>query len=886
MKKLLISLTLLFSFSSAFALEPEFEERYKDHGIENGKVQGFNFTFSPENRTLHNLYKLNPQLTNDKVVAKGIVDKNDSLDNAYSDEARRVVYNEAGKINKISNSSHYLLIIICLIFFIIACKACTIEKMQQKQFRNSWIFSMCFASIMMYPNLYGGHTTIFQSLIYDVKFASMYVVNSFNSSALSELQNGNVQTVKTDYKEAAERTVSEHYVSAVVNNALSCIQSDKYHNRIFNTDTLYTCDERYVHLNDSSITHYQPVEIYDTKFDGIALHESGLLTLHYTTLDKSVADKIKPTVIEPVNSISELSKWNSYADEMKENKVSAELVKAAAFYFFNNSELNIFKQRYTKDFITQLETAQFIEARACEYEQERKYDSRKALESGKIDRNYCLIKNGNQITVTADSGNVEKADALTEALVNEIYEFRLEINRQFWSALQYKDVNERLFKVLHKGFDEYVMNSTALKNDKISDNHYMYMLNNNISYTYSGRDSFIDDSKLTTRKNSQDVLLFNEAYAEVIGSLSTQPENMSDVDFSAMSTDYIANKSLTDKNASSITTIGGIFSSIKTEVYRSFNYEPNCNLAKCLWTATDPKIGFVNLGRGLINTAAKMKSASVLVQFLATKEVHKTAKANVKNNKGMISKAVQFTKAAKNGVQSMANALVNMFSITDLLIIPLFLVGGFLAYVVPSLEPMMYMFLDNLINISFVVSYLFSWLLLARFFNYNDENNWRYIAISFFSIFGTIFFLPILNALIFLISTEVSGFFTNAANILVLKALMVNSEGSGIFVTLLSIIALFFYLVMSGWSITTLILKTLFGLALSFLERNKLHGDFFNMAEELLHRIDTALAIVCPAMWIYMLVRRPSDSAKNGAESRFKRMAKQMMKKPAQAATK
>lgn len=886
MKKLLISLTFLLSFSSAFALEPEFEERYKDHGIENGKVQGFNFTFSPENRTLHNLYKLNPELTDDKAKAKGIIDKNDSMDNAYSDEARRVVKNEADKIKKVSNSSHYLLTVVSLIFFYFGCKACVIEQMEQKPFRNSWIFSMCFASIMMYPNLYGGHTTIFQSLIYDVKIASMYVVNFLNSSALSELQNGNVQTVKTDYKEAAERVVSEHYVSAVVNNALSCIQSDKYHNRIFNTDTLYTCDERYVHLNDSSITHYQPTEIYDTKFDGIALHESGLLTLHYTTLDKSVADKIKPTVIEPVHSISELSKWNYYADEMKKNKVSAELVKAAAFYFFNNSELNIFKQRYTKDFISQLETAQFIEARACEFEQERKYDSRKALESGKMDRNYCLIKNGNQITVTADSGNVEKADALTEALVNEIYEFRLEVNRQFWSALQYNDVNERLFKVLHKGFDEYVMNSTALKNDKISDNHYMYMLNNNISYTYAGRDSFIDDSKLTTRKNSQDVLLFNDAYAEIIGSLSTQPENMSDVDFSAMSTDYIANKSLTDKNASSISTIAGIFSSIKTEYYRSFKYDPNCTLAKCLTTSEDPKIAYQKLGQAMINIAVQLKSASLAVQFLATKEVHKTAKANVKNNKGMIKKAVEFTKAAKNGVQSMANALVNMFSITDVMIAPLLVVGGFLAYVVPSLEPMMYMFLDNLINISFVVSYLFSWLLLARFFNYNDENNWRYIAISFFSIFGTIFFLPILNALIFIISTEVSGYFITAANLLTLKAFTINAEGSGIFVGMLHVIAFMFYIVTSGWSITTLILKTLFGLALGFLERNRLHGDFFNMAEELLHRIDTALAIVCPAMWIYMLVRRPSDSAKNGAENRFKRMAKQMMKKPAQAATK
>lgn len=886
MKKLLISLTLLLSFSSAFALEPEFEERYKDHGIENGKVQGFNFTFSPENRTLHNLYKLNPDLTNDKVIAKGIVDKNDSLDNAYSDEARRVVYNEAEKIKKISNFSHYLMIFVCVVFFCFGFKACLIEQMQQKPFRSSWIAGMMFATVMIFPNLYGGHTTIFQSLIYDIKFASMYVVNFFNSSALSELQNGNVQTVKTDYKEAAERVVSEHYVSAVVNNALSCIQSDKYHNRIFNTDTLYTCDERYVHLNDSSITHYLPVGIYDTKFDGIALHESGLLTLHYTTLDKSVADKIKPTVIEPVNSIGELSKWNSYADEMKKNKVSAEIMKAAAFYFFNNSELNIFKQRYTKDFISQLETAQFIEARACEFEQERKYDSRKALESGKMDRNYCLIKNGNQITVTADSGNVEKADALTEALVNEIYEFRLEVNRQFWSALQYNDVNERLFKVLHKGFDEYVMNSTALKNDKISDNHYMYMLNNNISYTYAGRDSFIDDSKLTTRKNSQDVLLLNDAYAEIIGSLSTQPENMSDVDFSAMSTDYIANKSLTDKNASSITTIAGIFSSIKTEYYRSFKYDPNCTLSKCLTTSEDPKIAYQKLGQAMINIAVQLKSASLAVQFLATKEVHKTAKANVKNNKGMIKKAVEFTKAAKNGVQSMANALVNMFSITDVMIAPLLIVGGFLAYIVPSLEPMMYMFLDNLINISFVVSYLFSWLLLARFFNYNDENNWRYIAISFFSIFGTVFFLPILNALIFIISTEVSGYFITAANLLTLKAFTINAEGSGIFVGILHVIAFMFYIVTSGWSITTLILKTLFGLALQFLERNRLHSDFFNMAEELLHRIDTALAIVCPAMWIYMLVRRPSESAKNGTENRFKRIAKQMMKKPAQAATK
>ncbi|PBN41133.1 hypothetical protein, partial [Sphingobium sp. D43FB] len=198
---------------------------------------------------------------------------------------------------------------------------------------------------------------------------------------------------------------------------------------------------------------------------------------------------------------------------------------------------------------------------------------------------------------------------------NKQEQIRIAVSQSFYESLQNPDTDRILTEALHRGSKFYFTNYVKIKELKNTDNMLAYLLNNNIQYTATGKNSFIDDSAVSSRMDSSDLLDLGDAYSEIIAIYDAKPKSTTDVDFSEMTKDYLFNTSKTNSSSSVGDTISSVVSGIAKDYQKLYKLDGKCE-DDCIDNMQDSAVTTTQLGAKLINAGAMIKGAQYALAFI------------------------------------------------------------------------------------------------------------------------------------------------------------------------------------------------------------------------------------------------------------------------------
>lgn len=853
--RLIIALLLLLSFSSAFAgqveFEKEFVDRYKDKGIQNGKIIGLNHELHPFNSALHRIFEFNPALVDDIARAKGIIEKDDSLYNAHNLEKRRVIENRAKPLNNIKRIILYT--VSTLAIFLGIASLCIYGYRRATHSDNVpsikiFATAVVLAILLNNPYSYKGNGSITEALFIHAYLFTYQTIQANYTNVISYIQNGEVQTEFSEYKGASEHIAAYVTNSNLYNYSMKYLQSDKFFHRNFDPTDVYASPERYVHVNDKSIEFYMEPQTHNFKVRNLALHKGGSINLHYAEIPDVLSDKIKPLTIVAGNNLNDLGLWKNYETKLKENtSIKEQDIKALSYIFHNNTLLNHFKNEIPRLFIKQLKTAEFTESYKCESLSERRFDARKSLEKGYYEHNYCLVKDNGSIKLAASSGNKDNAIANFKEINDEIQLIRLEANKSMWHSFQFSKQNERLIEAAQRGHIFFLNNYAEIIRSKTPDAQFYKLINSNMSFTAFGTDFFIDDESMPVRKNDNNIINFADVFQEIVSSIPISQRDLINVDMAELQKTVITNNSNVADPKNNLSTIWEIISNIVLDIDKTYFYDGACK-SDCLIRDIDTLSSAQKLGYSFISLANDIIMTNIALNFLSSKDTVKNAKASAKNDKGMLKKAYQIGKKISNLGSNLINGLANIFAPLSLLAVALYIVGFILTIIVPHILPSIALIADALIYYLTICIITFSPLLMLRMFILNDENNWKYFFLAVKAAFATIFLFPIIISTALILSTPVTNTVIEIGIATSYDLFRMTMETANIGEMIAYGFLLICWVVLLPYASIMLVMKMLVNLSLSLMRLLGLHTELFDKVYNWLNWLDNALSIVFPLL--------------------------------------
>jgi len=858
MKKFLMAILLLFStfsFAEQKPFEPAFVERYKNQGHEDGQIIGYNSQISAFNYYVHKLFKLSPELADRMAKVYNVIDEKDSLGNAYSPEALRVIKEKHSIISKIFVVSTYILSLLMLLYFILSLIDVIKESLAKKLTISAlfWLL-MSITGVAVTLPVFDGGTNTFQLLIYKTAFWRLEISQTGLSTNLADEQVGQFNITKDDYQGKSENVIAELYTKTLHNIALQYLESSKYYFRNNDPTDIYARAEDFVHVTDNLISFYMPQSSHGYQGQSLYLFQGGSIELNFIEkLPQNTVDAIYPVVITPVDDQALIAeKASEYEAELRKNKVTEEHLKIAMFYFHNNSVLNVVKKNITEDFLAQVKAVEFTEAVACESEPERRIKAQKAISSGIYENNYCLVKSGDSIKLMNLAGNKEAAQKIITAVYEKNNSLRFTTSKSFFSTLQNTDTNNLLVDALHYGTKFYFSNYARIKYVKQTDNVLAVLLNNNMKFNAIGRDSFIDDAALHSRKNSEDILNLNDAYASVVSIYNAKPSSMMDVDLAESSKEYLTNKSnMASDNDNSGTLIEAI-KTISKEVRKIISPPADCT-DNC-YIELDNEIVNQKIGSMLINYGVMLKSTKYVLSFMDTSNDVKSSKANAKNNQTSTIKMVKTVKAMSS-LKGLVNGLIAALAPIDPIANFMIMSGIAIAILIPNIPSIAFNIIESLFFMNFIIAFIFSSLILSRFSRKNDSNNWKYIITALLGVFATIFVAPLLLEIGFYIINATNGQVINKMMLLSTKAFLDEAMKGDIWDLMANSLALIMWLFVLPYSLTMMIIRLNLAMIIATLRAMHVPTENLEKLYTVLNYIDYIIAIVCPVVLLFLMFR-------------------------------
>lgn len=862
--RIIITLFLLLTFSSAYAYEEEAVQRYKDVGLENGKIVA-DFYISPMNDTLHFFFRLKPELIDELARANGIIDKNDTLWNFYSLHEQKIYKERALIIERLSFAIFSLISLIALQLSIISALSLLLYHMAGENERNEqydkskalkWFTGSMTAVLLLFPNVYKGIDNLAVFILADSRFIGLGFEQLTLSSITSGQQRQNFILDTSEYKGASENSFANYLATNLVNNMSVYLQSEKNFHRNTHTNKLYEHPEKFIHTENEFILFYMSPNVHNYKKNTQLLYKAGSYDLTRVKLDQNTADKIYPIQIIPTTSESEIaSGWKVYEAELKKKfsdkyEDSATYIRLASFYYHYNSYVNVLEKKLVALAPTKaLKAAEFLEAYACENDKERRFDARKAVETGNFERNYCLYKNGNSIAVTAESGNLNKAITLTNEIADEIKQLLLTTNKSLYESVKFSGVEKLLIEATQRGSNYYFRNAARIKQAGMIDNQLARYLNNGVTAKIVGKGFFIDDSNLESRVNSTTPLNLDIAYQEYISNFSILPSKYADSKISKRFENYASLKSSTDEQTDSSSIYSTVMSIINT-------YEDNYNLNNItdFTEMEEPNLAAQKFGLNLQDIGVDIISVKLLLGFVSSGESAKASKAKAKNFKGMGD--ISFKDILSFGQEKIISIAQKIVSALDFIAITAIGVGIFYAYIVPYIHPILHFVSEQAILLNHTVLLLFPSLILLRLFNKNDADNWRYIKLAITSTFFSLIFMKLFIDSVFYLVSETSGYALKLALFNLYDAISINTDSSNPIDVVKSCIFFLTVAAFIQWMVYTTLFKLYFTAMLTVLRKLHINDDFLNIVLKALGFIDMLLSILCPLIWILSGVRK------------------------------
>ncbi|HIE2280359.1 TPA: hypothetical protein ACXK4S_000685 [Pseudomonas aeruginosa] len=865
--RLIIALLLLLSFSSAFASKEEFIDRYKDVGLENGEIIA-DYYVHPFNETLHFWFRLLPGPVDDLARANGIIEKDDSLWNYYTEHEQKIFKERAEEIQRV-------LFVIWMFFsyiaFSLSCiTACHLleyhlageaegnEEYDKLLFVKTLFFAMLGLCLML-PNTYNGNANLITAIGLQARFIGFGGEQFVHSGHMATHQRDQFILDTTNYEGKSENAIANYIALGILNNSLVYLQSEKEFHRNTHTNKIYEHPEKFVHVENETIQFYMTPDTHDYLRNSMLLYSGGSIALGRIKLDEKTAEKIYPVQIIPTSSESEIaSGWKVYEAELKKKfadkyEDSATYIKIASLYFHYNSYLNALENKIVELTPTKgLKAAEYVEALACETETDRRFDARKALENNLFERNYCLMKNGNSIVLTPESGNSERAVQIITEISSEINSLLLTANKSLYESTKMTFSEKVLIEALQKGTGFFFRNEARIKQNSLINNQLARYLNNSVTVNNVGEGFFIDDSNLESRVNNGNPLNLNLAYEEVTSQFTIIPNDFSDFNISKRAENYTSSKSSADEQSDTSTLFSAVMSIRK-------RYEENYNLNNAgdterLHDMLDQNIAAQNFGTSLIATGVDIIKLKIGLGIIGGKSAIKGSQASAKNQKGM--SLVDVKNIITGGFKKLIAFAQNIFSALDGLAFWMIFVGLFFTVVIPNIVPITHFMAEQGVLLNQTVLILFPALIALRLFNKNDKDNWQYIYAAFRGFFLSLLFLKLMVDICFILISVVSNYVAVEFLQDVYSMIVINTDSSNPADIALSAITFLFFACMFQWIILTLTLKMFFSMMISFIQALQIHDDFLDFALRALKFIDVVLSILCPLIWIFNLVNK------------------------------
>ena len=893
--RLIIALLLLLSFSSAFASKEEFIDRYKEVGLENGKIVA-DFYISPFNDNLHYFFRLKPDLIDDLARAKGIIHKDDSLWNYYTEHEKTVIKARAEKIKRNSDVIFWMLSLVATILGVItAFKLLTYhtageDEKNERYDSLKWLKTSLAAAfstaVFFFPNFYNGHSTIADVALAHFRFVGFYLEQFSLSSLTSSYEKSQFILDDSKYKGSSENAIANYQATALVNNMLVYLESEKEFHRNTLTNKIYDFPEKYLHIEKDSVSFYMTPDVHKYKKQSQLLHKAGYYNLARVKLDEKTADKIYPIVIVPVQTESEIaSGWKTYENQLKRKfsdkyEDSATYIRLASYYYHHNSYLNALANKLQALAPTQaLKAAEYLESYACEDEKERRYEARKALENNLLNHNYCLVKNGSSVVLAAESGNLEKAVSITEEIADELKQLLITTNQSLYESVKFQGNQKLLIEATQKGISYFFRNEAQIKQAGIMNNQLARYLNNSVKANIVGNGFFIDDENLETRVNSGTPLSLDTAYQEYISHFSILPDTYADFEISKRFENYSSLKSSTDEQKDT-STIYNTIMSFRNNYEESYNVGSNKEFSEM----EEPSLAAIKIGVSLIDFAFDVTTLRIGLSYIGTKDSAKASKASAKNH--ATTESISIKNVMSFSLKKILDLAQTIISPLSYIAVAAFAVGFWNAHIVPNVLPVTHFVAEQAIILNHTVLLLFPALIGLRFFNKNDADNWRYITVAITGYVFSLIFLKFFIDIAFIATSVMGSFFVKLFLFESYELFAINTESSSIASLVLNGVFFLIIGILIPWIIYTTILKICFSSVLAIIKKLHINDDFLNFAIKALQFIDLMITILCPLVWIFNRVRSPREpkavrpEPKNNAKGESKQKTSETKEEP------